>query len=208
MSKIKDGLSAIAWEVLADTQKEAEAAILNARGDAKEVLRAAKEEAERVYTTQMGENTARIAAEKKRNKSLIEVETRNALLEAKEALVDAAFEKANVEIAKFVSTAAYHDYLLKLIEEAVNKVGSKKVVLQVNGADKAWLTKKTLRSLSDKLGVELKIGKDNEKFIGGCKIRTLDEKIVYDNTIENRWEKLKPELRLEVARILFAEEAS
>ncbi len=208
MSKIKDGLSAIAWEVLADTQKEAEAAILNARGDAKEALRAAKEEAERVYTTQMGENAARIVAEKKRNQSLIEVETRNALLEAKETLVDAAFEKANVEIAKFVSTEAYHDYLLKLIEEAANKVGSKEVVLQVNEADKAWLTKKTLRSLSDNLGVELKIGKDTEKFIGGCKIRTLDGKIVYDNTIENRWEKLKPELRLEVARILFAEEAS
>ena len=38
---------------------------------------------------------------------------RNRLLQTKEDLVDAAFEKALVELKNFVETEEYHDYLLK-----------------------------------------------------------------------------------------------
>ena len=46
---VKDGVSAIASEVLGDVQKEAEAIILAAENEAKETLRAAKEQADQNY---------------------------------------------------------------------------------------------------------------------------------------------------------------
>ena len=46
-----------------------------------------------------------------------------------------------------------------------------------------------------------------EEFTGGCKIETENGKITYDNTIDNRLRELKPTLRIEVAKILFGEEA-
>jgi vacuolar-type H+-ATPase subunit E/Vma4 len=39
--------------------------------------------------------------------------------------------------------------------------------------------------------------------IGGCKIQSADGKIVYDNTLDHRLEELRPELRVEAAKILF-----
>ena len=206
MSKIKTGLSAIAREVLNDVQKEAEAIVLNSEREAKDTLKAAKEEADKIYTTALAEATVRIEAENKRIRSLSEVEARNLLLETKETAVDAAFERAFIQLKVLANTDAYHSYLLKFIEEAVNKIGAKNLVVQVNQTDKTWLAKNNLSRLSRKLHIDLRLAEETENFIGGCKIQTADGKIVLDNTLENRLEQLKPTLRSEVARILFAKE--
>jgi len=206
MSKIRTGLSAIAREVLEDVQKEAEVIVLNAEREAKGTLKAAKIEADKIYATALVEAAARIEAENKRIQSLSEVEARNRLLETKEELVDAAFEKALIQLKVFASADAYHNYLLKLIEEAVKKIGKRELVIHVNRADKIWLAKKNLLTLSHKLDVDLRLAGETENFIGGCKIQTADEKIVYDNTLENRLEQLKTAIRSEVAKILFAKE--
>jgi len=64
-----------------------------------------------------------------------------------------------------------------------------------------------LNRLSKKLRRELNLSDENEDFIGGCKIQTIDGKITYDSTIDNRLQELKPALRVEVAKILFGEKA-
>jgi vacuolar-type H+-ATPase subunit E/Vma4 len=42
--------------------------------------------------------------------------------------------------------------------------------------------------------------------MGGCVIQTGDGKVTYDSTIDNRLKELKPNLRVEVAKILFEKE--
>ncbi len=204
---IKEGLSAITSEVLDDVQKEAEAIILAAENEAKETLKAAKEQAEQNYQTIL--NQAKVKAENERRKitSVTEVEMRNRLLQTKEELVDDAFQRALVKLQDFVKTEEYHEYLLKLIEEVVKKIGQKKVVVQVNAEDKTWLTQDMLDRLSKRLRQELKLSDETEDFIGGCKIQTVDGKITYDSTIDNRLQELKPTLRIEAAKILFEKEA-
>jgi V/A-type H+-transporting ATPase subunit E len=204
---IKEGLSAITSEVLDDVQKEAEAIILAAENEAKETLKAAKEQAEQNYQTII--NQAKVKAENERRKitSVTEVEMRNRLLHTKEELVDDAFEKARVKLQDFVKTEEYHEYLLKLIEEVVKKIGQKTVVVQVNAEDKTWLTQDMLDRLSKRLRRELKLSEETADFIGGCKIQTVDGKITYDSTIDNRLQELKPTLRIEAAKILFEKEA-
>ncbi len=204
--RIKDGLSAISAEVLEDVRKEAETLILQAESEAKETLRAAKEEADKTYKATMNGDVAKVETEKRRMQSLTEVELRNNLLRTKETLIDAAFAKANVRLAEFAKTAAYHDYLVKLIQEATRKIHSKKLVIRVNAPDKTWLRQSNFFDLSKKMHVELKLAEETESCVGGCKIETTDGKIIYDNTIENRLSKLKPALRAEAAEILFAPE--
>ena len=46
---VKNGISAIANDVVGDVQKEAEAIILAAENEAKETLKAAKEQADQIY---------------------------------------------------------------------------------------------------------------------------------------------------------------
>jgi len=203
---IKYGLSAITSEVLEDVQKEAEAIILAAENEAKKTLKAGKGQADQNYQTII--NQAKTQAENERRKitSVTEVEMRNRLLQTKEELVNTAFEKALIKLEGFVTTEKYHDYLLKLIEEVAERIGQKNLVVQVNAKDKAWLTQDILNLLSKKLHRELKLSEQTEDYVGGCKILTVDGKITYDSTIDNRLQELKPALRVEVAKILFGKE--
>jgi V/A-type H+-transporting ATPase subunit E len=199
----KNGLSAIANEVLGDVQKEAEAIILAAENEAKETLKAAKEQADKSYITIIDQATEKAEAEKRRIASVTGMEMRNRLFRAKEDLVDLAFEKAVSKLRDFAKTERYHGYLLKLVEEGARKIGEKNLVVQVNAADKTWLTQGSLNRLSKKLDCELKLSDQTVNCMGGCKIQTVDGRISYDGTLDNRMEELKPVLRVEVAKILF-----
>jgi len=202
---VKDGLVAIASEVLGDVQKEVEALILAAEQEAKKTLKEAKAQADQDYLTIVGQAKVKAEAEQRRIDSLTEVEIRNMLLHSKEELVDQAFETALGKLRDFVETPKYHDYLLKLIEQAAQRIDSKNIILQVNTEDKKWLTQEPLQSLSKKLRLDIKLSDENQMCIGGCKIQTEDGKITYDSTIDSRLQELKLTLRAEVARILFGE---
>jgi V/A-type H+-transporting ATPase subunit E len=203
----KSGIAAIADEVIGDIQKEAEAIISAAETQAKETLRVAKEQADQTYHAALAEAKEKAESEKRKIASVAEVEVRNHLLQVKEDLVDEAFEKALVKLKNYAQTEEYHTYLLKLIEAIAKKMDQKVLVVEVNAKDKGWLTQDMLKNVSKKLHVELKISSQTQTYIGGCKIQSEDGKVVYDGTLDNRLAELKPELRAQVAKNLFGEEA-
>jgi V/A-type H+-transporting ATPase subunit E len=202
----KSGVAAIADEVIGDVQKEAEAIISAAENQAKETLRIAKEQADQTHRQILAESKEKAEAEKRKIASVTEVDKRNRMLQSKEDLVDEAFQKALAKLKEFVKTEEYHTYLLKQIEEIAEKMDQKVLVVEVNSKDKDWLTIDLLNRASKKLHVEFKISEQTENYIGGCKLSSGDGKIVYDGTLDNRLEELKPELRAEIARQLFKEE--
>jgi V/A-type H+-transporting ATPase subunit E len=202
---VKNGISAIAKDVVGDVQKEAEAKILVAENEAKASLKAAKEQADQNYRAAITHAKAKAEAEKRKIASVTEVEMRNRLLQTKEDLVDVAFENALVKLKNFVETEDYHDYLLKTIQNAAKRIGQKDLVVQVNGKDKDWLTADTLKRLSKKLHCELRLSDKTEDYLGGCIIQTENGKIIYDVTLDNRLQELKPALRVELSKTLFGE---
>lgn len=202
---VKNGVSAIASEVLGDVQKEADAIILAAEKEAKETLKAAKEQANKNYQSVISQTKVKAEAETRKIASVTEVDMRNHLLQTKEDLVDATFKKALVNFQNFVKTDEYHAYLLKIIENACKRIGQKNLLLQLSSKDEEWLTQDMLKRLSKKLHCELTLSGETGNYIGGCLIQTADGKITYDITIDNRLQELKPVLRVEVAKILFGE---
>ena len=154
---VKNGISAIAKEVVGDVQKEAEATILAAESEAKATLKAAKDKADQNYAAIITQAKSKTEAERRKIASVTDVEMRNRLLQTKEDLVDAAFEKALVELIRFVETEDYHDYLLKIIQNAAERIGKKDLAIEVNAKDKEWLTPDVLKRLSKKLHCELRL---------------------------------------------------
>jgi V/A-type H+/Na+-transporting ATPase subunit E len=203
----KSGVAAIANEVIGDVQKEAEAIIQAAESEAKETLRAAKEQADQTYRQILAESKEKAEAEKRKITSVTEVDMRNGLLQTKEDLVDEAFDKATAKLKRFVETEEYPTYLLGQIEEIAKKMDQKVHVVEVNAKDRGWLTVDMLKHASKKLHVEFTISDQTENYIGGCKVHSEDGKIVYDGTIDNRLDELKPKLRAEIAKQFFTEEA-
>jgi V/A-type H+-transporting ATPase subunit E len=204
---VKNGISAISAQILGDVQKESEAVIEAAENHAKETLKQAKVEAEKAYAETIAQANLKAESEQRRIASLTEVEMRNRLLTAKEEMVNEAFQKALDMLMEFVKTQKYQTYLLGQIEVYSQKIGSKNLVVQVNAQDKTWLTPELISQLSKKLNLNLQLSNDSISCIGGCIIQTGDGKMVWDNTLDHRIEELKPALRVEVAKILFAKEA-
>lgn len=202
---IKKGLSAIADEVLADIQKDVETQMAKSKEEAKKILKTAREESDKNYQSIINQAKMNAEAEKRRIISLTEVETRSQLLETKQLLVNQAFDEALNKLNEFVKTDDYHQYLFDLIEKATKRIRSKKLIVHVNANDKSWLTQ-NLDALCRRLRLELQLSNQIENCIGGCKIETIDGRVIYDETFDNRLEELKPELRVEVAKILFGEE--
>jgi V/A-type H+-transporting ATPase subunit E len=206
LSNIKKGLTALATEILEDVRKEAEEAISEAEKDGKDVLLTAKDEANRQYATITNKAKTEAEAESRKIESLTNVEVRNRLLQKKEDLVNAAFDKALQQLSAFVETQEYVDYLLGLIKETAIELNSKELILHLNARDREKVKRNDLARLSEELGVKLKLAEKEENFMGGCRLQTTDKRMICDNTIENRLQQLKPSLRMEVAKILFGKE--
>jgi len=205
MLDIKNGVSAIANEVIGDAKKEAEAIILKAENNAKETLQKAHDIADQMHQDIFNQMAVKIAAEKRKISSIAEVDVRNSLLQAKENIVDIAFKKTIVKLKAFVTSPEYPNYLLRLIENATKNFDQKNLILQINAKDHEWLTQDMLKPLSDRLQLNLQLSTEPGDYIGGCKIYTLDYKINFDATLDNKLQELRPILRVKIAKKLFEE---
>jgi vacuolar-type H+-ATPase subunit E/Vma4 len=203
MLDVKNSVSAIATEVIGAAEKEAETVLSEAENTAKETLLIATEKASQIRQEILHQTNAKIASETRKIASVTEVDMRNSILQAKDDSVDDAFEKAFDKLSAFVTSEKYHDYLFKTIEAAAKSLGQKSLVLQVNANDHKWLTQHALATLSAKLQLDLRLSEKIEKYLGGCKIHTIDDRIVFDATLDYKLQELKPFLRVEVAKKMF-----
>jgi V/A-type H+-transporting ATPase subunit E len=202
---VKSGVAAIADEVIGDVLKEAEAIIASAENEAKEILREAKEKADQSYNALISEANQKSEAEKRKIASVTQVELRNQLLQAKESLVDEAFARATESLKIYAQTDVYPAYLIKILTTIAERMDQPVLLVEVNAKDKIILTSDILEIIGKKAKTELKLSDQTPSILGGCRVQTQDGKIVYDGTLDNRLEELKPELRAQIAKSLFGE---
>jgi V/A-type H+-transporting ATPase subunit E len=206
MASIKKGLVDIATEILEDIKNDSELIIRNAEKKAEEILRDAKAEAEKRHARRLAEAKEKSEIEQKKTQSLTIIEIRNRRLQVKEEYINAVFDKALARLKQFAESESYPSNLLVFIEEAAKKIESDRLIVYVNSKDREWLANGKLDELSEKLGVKLTLANETENCLGGCIVKTSDEKLSHDNTFEKRLEALKPILRIEIAKILFEKE--
>ena len=124
-----------------------------------------------------------------------ELDVRNAQLKALEKAVNEAFELATRDISE---TKSYADAMERLIEEGLSIIG-RSAKVQCSSKDK-----KVVTSAIKGLGGEAKLSLDDEPIdtMGGVVLVTSDGTVRFDNTIEARLERMRPNLRKEVAAVL------
>jgi V/A-type H+/Na+-transporting ATPase subunit E len=126
-----------------------------------------------------------------------ELEARNGQLRSLEKAVLEAFELATNEISK--SSGPDHEKALgRLIQEGIDAIGPR---ARVQCASKDM---KAVASVVKKLESKAKVTLDEEPIetIGGVVLTTPDGSVRFDNTFEARLERMRPDLRKEVATIL------
>jgi V/A-type H+/Na+-transporting ATPase subunit E len=127
-----------------------------------------------------------------------ELEVRNAQLRSLEAAVTEVFDSAVRKVSS-LSGQDEEESLTNLIREGMDVIGSKAVVH--SSAKERKAVSAAVRKLN-KGPVKLTVDEEGIETIGGVTLTSSDGSVKFDNTFEARLERMRPELRKEVAGIL------
>ena len=121
-----------------------------------------------------------------------DLESRNKQLLLVEKAIDDVFDKALNNISK-ERNSDYSNLIKSLIDEATKTLGTTEVVVYTNSKDK-----ETVQStLSNFSGAEL--ASETIDCLGGVKVKSKDGSMTFDNTIDARFDRMKPLIRKEIA---------
>ena len=201
---MSSGTDKIVSSIMSEAQGKADAIIQDANAEVSAIQAKAEKTAE-VEATKIKENGKKqsemryqqIISEAKMN-------ARRAKLDAKEDVIEAAFNQATGELKEKAAQGGdeYKDSLGKMIKEAADELGSDDLIIQLNEAD----TNKFKQDLSSDTfeleGIKFQLGEPID-VIGGAILKTSNGDIEVNNTIEARLERYKSILRSEVAEVLF-----
>lgn len=202
---MSSGTDKIVSSIMSEAQEKADVIIQDANANVSEITAKAEKtaEAEKLKILENGKKQSdmryqQIISEAKMN-------ARRAELGAKEEVIEVAFDKATSDLKDIASSGSeeYDDSLTKIIKEAVDEIGGKDLIIQLNEADtnkfKSQLDSSSTFQIDD---INFQLGEPIDT-IGGAIVKTKNGDIEVNNTIESRLERFKSILRSEVANVLF-----
>lgn len=130
-----------------------------------------------------------------------EMTSRNKTLEIVEDNLNAAFSQALQKLASSTDGPDYGRVLKALVLEGVDFVGGDEFVVTANPKGQQLL-QSTIDSIARERGVEIKRSDSRlQGSVGGVVVSSADGFVTFDNTFEARMERLKPELRKQIAQL-------
>ena len=122
-----------------------------------------------------------------------DLDVRNKQLLALEMAIDKVFTKALDQIANAVQNVDYSNLMRILLDESTKTLGTTKVIVSTNSKDKDLI-----RSLlSNYPGAEL--SSETINCLGGVTVKSKDGAMKFDNTIDARFQRLKPLIRKQIS---------
>jgi V/A-type H+-transporting ATPase subunit E len=170
-----------------------------AQAEAKHILDRAQEEAAEIREARLNKVRAEARSEATSILYSARLKSKNEIIRAKEKVVEKALEEAEKRLVDLRNHEGYPAILTDLVQEGISRV-SGKVHVHVDPADK-----KLAESILRDLGLEHEILADIQT-IGGAIVSDVDGRVMIINTIEERLNRAREKLRLEVSGILFEEE--
>ena len=180
-------------------RQECQEIFKRAEQEAKRILDKAQEEAENIRQARLAKVRAEAESETTAMLYSARLRSKNAVINAKERIAERALAKAEQGLADLRSRPDYPALLKGLIEEGLVRV-SGKVLVHVDQAD-GELAEAILRDL----GVEHALRTDI-RTKGGAVVSDPEGKVKVINTVEERLNRAREKLRMEVSAILFGEE--
>ena len=191
-------------EILADAHSKAERARERGEREAKGIVaKATKEAAEAAAKTievaqeRADRMTAAILA-------TVEAEAKLDLLAAREAELDKLFDDARQRLADKRS----YDHpavLAALAAQAIEAMAADEVIIELCEQDRALATDAWLDDVRRRVGrpVTIDVSADHAPIAGGLIVHSADGRLLYDNSFRARLDRLKPELRRQLAARVF-----
>lgn len=193
-----NAVQALKEEIWKRAREKAENILKNAEERAKKMIETAETKAREELRSKIEPEKLVL---KRRILGKAVMDGRKAVILARNEVIEKVFEKALEKIRALTDSDLYREFLVKSLKKAIEEfsdIGGEELIVYANERDLEFLREKT-RELYP--SVKLKFRKGN--FIGGIIVMDSAEKRVFYDTIESRFEALRPVLREKVASLLF-----
>lgn len=199
-----EGIAKIKERILEEAQEQKQKIIEDAKAQAQNIRKEYEQRAKKILDDIL--DKARNTAEEKKRRilSMAQLENRKALLQAKQEIIDEAFEKAKATL-KNMPVEKYQNLIANmLINSAIT--GNEEVI--ISEQDKSRITPEFLQKVNSTLiGMgkqgNLRISETPGQMIGGFVLKSQDMEI--NSTFDSLINMEREELETEIAKILFEE---
>lgn len=170
-----------------------------AEQEAKQIIEKAQAEAESIRDARLEKVKAEAQSEAVSLLYSARLKSKNAVIRAKEEVAEKALAEAEKRLSELRSRPDYPEILERLVSEGLSRI-SGKVLLHVDPADRD-----AADSIARKLGLDYELLTDIET-IGGAVVSDVAGRVQIVNTVEERLNRAREKLRMQVSGILFGEE--
>ncbi len=195
MSTLEKVVSEVVQEALASMRRQLD----DSEAEAYRIIERVEEELKRELSSiyEMGK-AARDAA-RQRILSTAEIQARNMSIAVVEEEVSKIFETVMSKISRMADEDHFESVLKKLLDEAVKLIGGD-IVVESNEKGIQLLKKIVSKNA---YGVKIIISERPIATVGGLRASSTDGSKRFDNTFEARLERIKPQLRNEIAKMII-----
>ena len=130
---------------------------------------------------------------------------RNKQLILIEKAVNDTFEKAKTLLASSNKESGYRILMTKILKDSVKMINSEELIVECNKNDIKLIEKAIADSFNENNKLKIKISDHPINAIGGIRVKSADESMTFDNTLDSRIEGLKPLIRKNIAQMLRGE---
>lgn len=192
-----EGMERIRESILAEARTQAEAIIKEAEDSVKEMEQQAEKRAEELTKNRLERAKVEAQDAQKRMLSMAELELKKQSLEAKQSIIDQAFDKALVKLNNLPE-----EKYAAMIVSALGSVGIKGgEELIVPPQDREKFQKGLLKKVNDRLGIELKLSDEDRGIQGGFIVKV--DGVEINNSFETLLRMEREKVESEIADILF-----
>ena len=199
-----ENIERLSRDILQQAQSEADQLIVEAKGKGEQIKKHAVEEAaaERMRIL----NQAKRDADRIRSQAVAttQLKARTQKLEAREKLLTEVFATSMEKLASVQQWSDYEAIVEKLALEAIEQIGSKKLIIHADKFTKKLLADSLLKKIKEKFAGTIELGDPHEKGTGLI-VTTEDGHLNFDNLLETRMTRLENDLRSPVYHLLMGE---
>lgn len=163
---------------LSESQEKLSVSLTELENEYAKIISEGQKEAEKIEQQIIGSSDLEV-----RNKALLQVEESTSKV----------FEKAKDQIQDTKRDSEYSNLISSLITEAIEALDTSEIIVYTNSKDKD-IVKSAISKIS---GAEL--SSEDIDCMGGVKVTSKDGSMTFENTIDARFERMKPLIRKNIA---------
>ena len=198
-------------KILHDAREKAKSIVKEARKSAEMMLEERRESARQKAGEKASPILKRAESEAEAIREMVLTDARRKVgwmvLSEKERLVTSVLDEVKTKLGALSQSEKYHPILEKMILDAGIALDGGKLEVSLNERDSALSLKFSMlaKAIADKTGKKTQIKLSTEKIeaFGGAVVKTVDGRIVVDNTFEAILKRRERDLRFKIAKILF-----